>query len=626
MTLSEIPRVLLLEIIPDDPLRHYRAETFPFIAGLLEAAGVACEWAGLGVPLDMSFDYRLSDQDEAVVVDQVREFGPTHLVTNEHVVADQWARLEDACPRTRFIFRDRSTLIDLRELLADVIGVTSLPEELGGEDWVDRVTPRYLRRGVNPMAGTLNPCVQIIAGPRCAYSSPLSKNPAYEGVDVRGCHDGCAFCGRSWAPYPLRSFLDFAVRQVVQADRDLEAGHGRLQLDILSAAVWRELEAFVERLCAAGVRPFHLYFSARLDSVLEAAALIDRLLPRFAARGDGLTLYTSGVENFSAVENRRLNKGLDLETIAAGTERIQGWYEAWGDTFGSAAYRGLSTILFTPWTTLGDVRINLEHYASNPLIPASARLGSRLLLYPGRAVTRLAARDGLLLDDATDHAGTAGSKIQWDQEELPWRFLHPEVALLARFARRVSEYGGIPAEDPELRALDLWRSTLPEEAQDPLRLCAHALDVLEATPELAELRGLVAGIALRIDPDAPFRWPGDADWILVDDDLRARLARAFERVAAARPGLLQGAGFQGVELRGMDGERALRIAFVGPGPTPYRVWLQDAARCPRAYRVVPPVAVWVDKETPLVAPWMEALTDLVVRVALKVAEQQRCTP
>ena len=622
----ETPRVLLMEVIPDDPLRHYRAETFPFIAGLLEAAGVAVAWAGLGVPLDMSFDYRLSDEDEAAVLAEVRAARATHLVTNEHVVDDQWDRLQDACPGTRFVFRERSTLVDLREFLVEDLGVPALPPELLEDDWLDRVTPRYRRRPANPMAGTLEPCVQILAGPRCTYTSPLAENPAYAGVDLDGCHDGCAFCGRSWTPYAVSSFMDFAVAQVLQADRDLEPGPGPLRLDILSAAVWRELEPFVERLYAAGVRPFHLYISARLDAVVAAAETVDRLLPRFAARGDGLTLYTSGVENFSEAENQRLNKGLTLDTIAAGTARIQRWYDAWPETFGSTAYRGLSTILFTPWTTLADVRTNLEHFASNPLIPASARLGSRLLLFPGRPVTRLAAKDGLIIDGVEDHQGTAGSKIQWDQEELPWRFRHPEVATLARFARRVSEYGGIPAEDPERRLLERWISTLPEDARSPLELCTHAVEVLEASPVPPDLRSLAAGIAARIAPEMPFRWPGDDDWVRVDEELRVRLAAAFERIGAMRPALLHGAVFLDVELRGMDGERALRISFEGPRQRPYQVWIQEAARCGKAYREAPPLAIWVDKATPLTSPWMEALTELALRVAGKVAGQQRRAP
>ncbi len=622
MTDAQPSRVLLLEIIPDDPLRHYRAETFPFIAGLLQAAGVEVVWDGLGVPLDMSFDYRLSDEDEALVVRRVQEMRPAHLVTNEHVVADQWARLQAACAGTHLHFRERTTLVDLREFLVEDLGVSALPAALQGDDWLDRVTPRYLRRPANPMAGTLEPCVQILAGPRCNYTRALAENPAYDGVDLEGCHDGCAFCGRSWTPYRVASFMDFAVAQAVQADRDLEPGPGPLRLDVLSAAVWRDLETFVERLCDAGVRRFHLYVSARLDAIVAAAPVIDRLLPRFAARGDGLTLYTSGVENFSEVENQRLNKGLSLDTIAAGTARIQGWYEAWPETFGSAAYRGLSTILFTPWTTLADVRINLEHFAANPLIPASARLGSYLLLYPGRPVTRLAERDGLLVGVAEDLHGTAGCKIQWDQEELPWRFRHPEVAVLARFARRISEYGGIPAEDPERQLLEGWLTTLPEAARAPLQLCTHALEVLEVAAAIPDLRGLAAGITARLAPAVPFRWPADPDWVRVDEALRDRVARAFRRIQAVRPALLHGADFRGVELRAMDGERGLRLSFEGPAQRPYRIWLQDAALCRKAYREAPPLAVWVDKETPLTSPWMEALTVLALRVAGKVVAKR----
>ena len=62
------PGLLLLELIPDNPFRHYRAETFPFVYGLCESAGIGCDWAGLGVPEDGSYEYRLQSDDEAVVL------------------------------------------------------------------------------------------------------------------------------------------------------------------------------------------------------------------------------------------------------------------------------------------------------------------------------------------------------------------------------------------------------------------------------------------------------------------------------------------------------------------------------------------------------------------------------
>ncbi len=166
-------------------------------------------------------------------------------------------------------------------------------------------------------------------------------------------------------------------------------------------------------------------------------------------------------------------------------------------------------------------------------------------------------------------------------------------------------------------------SSLPEAAQSPLGLCAHAVEVLAERPSLTGLGELASGIAARIDSSAPARWPGDDDWIRVDEELRARLAAAFAQVESTRPALLHGARFRGVELRGMDGARALRISFEGLEGAPYHVWVQDVAHCPKAYRAAPPVAVWIDKDTPLTSPWMEALTELVLRVAGKVSDQRR---
>lgn len=621
MNTSSTLHLLVLEIIPDDPLRHYRAEHFPFLAGICELVGIPVEWIGLGVPLDMTFDYCLSPEDEAIVGARVSAAAPTHVVTNEHLVADQWARLQAAAPETTFLFRGFYTLDGLLRFLIDTLGVPDLPPALTGEDWLAQVTPRYRRVPANAFARTLSPVVQVVAGPRCTYTRSLTENPFYRDRGIPDTHGGCTFCGREWRPYRVGSFLDFAVRQVVQADADL--ADQPLVFDIQSAAVWDRLEAFFDRIAAAGVRPLRVYVSPRLDEILAAAGTIDRLLPRLAARGDGLAFYSSGVENFSDVENQRLNKGLDAATIDAATALIVAWREAFPDTFSFPPdQEGLSTILFTPWTTLADVRTNLERYASNPLIAARACLGSRLLLYHGRPVTDLAAADGVLVEDFDDHAGEAGCKIEWDQRELPWRFLHPEVALLARFARRVSELGGIAADDPERILLEAWQETIPTEERDPLGLCVHALAALEEAPDLSDLRSLAAAIQRRIDPAALFRWPGDSTWVRLDEALRSRVAAAFARVQAERPALLHGTAYQSVELRGADGADALRVSFLGPGATPFRVWIQDAALQPKAFKVYPPVAVWVDRDTPLVAAWMEAVVDLAARVAARLASER----
>ncbi|MFH1529960.1 MAG: hypothetical protein ABIK09_04390 [Pseudomonadota bacterium] len=623
--LSDAPRVLLLELIPDDPLRHYRAETFPFIAGLLEAAGVACEWVALGVPLDMSFDYRLSPADEAVVVNRVRRFRPSHLLINEHLVDEQWVRLRGACPETRFIFRDRSTLADLREFLADAVGEVGVPPALRGEDWLDQVTPRYQRLPANPLARRLRPFVQILAGPRCVYQRPLAGNPAYQGVDTTGCHDGCAFCGRDWTPYKVRSFVDFAVGQVLQAGKDLGDRDGPLPLDVLSAAIWARLEEFVGRLHDAGVRPFQLYLSPRLDELLAAEKVLDRLLPRLAARGDAIRLYTSGVESFSDAENLRFNKGIGQAEVRAATDRILGWRQAWPEVLGFAE-QGLSAILFTPWTTLTDVQENLRHLDGNPLISADYALGTRLLLFPGRGVTRLAARDGLLAEAFDDHAGEAGCKIEWNQEELPWRFRHREVALLHRLARRLSGQGTVPPSDPEGVRVEAWRLGLPEGSNDTLTIVRHACAALAAEPGIGDLRSLAAATHRRLGVTAPFRWPGTDGRIVLDAGWRDRVADALHRVFENRPGLLSGATPGEIALGRTGGAPALRLEFRGPGGALLVLWMQDANLPVRSFLKNSAVALWIDGSTPLQWPWMEDIVRLVARVAERLASPGKGTP
>ncbi len=286
------PSVLLLELIPDNPFRHYRAETFPFIFGLCESAGVSCEWSGLGVPEDPSYEFHLGSADEAAVVALVKRHAPTHLFVNEHVAPDQWERLRSAFPGTSFLFRDRSNLAGLRDYLTDALGFDSPPQQWQGDDWLDRVTPRYLRCPANPLARELKPFVHVLAGPRCVYRQPLVDNPAYEGVDITGCHDGCAFCGRDWTPYRVGSLMDFAVRQVAGADRDLGHSVEPLRLDVHSAAVWQDIEVFVERLHDAGVRPVHIYLSPRLDELLSAAEAMDRVLPGLWRPGGTRSAFT----------------------------------------------------------------------------------------------------------------------------------------------------------------------------------------------------------------------------------------------------------------------------------------------------------------------------------------------
>ena len=108
------------------------------------------------------------------------------------------------------------------------------------------------------------------------------------------------------------------------------------------------------------------------------------------------------------------------------------------------------SILFTPWTTLADIALNLER-GEKMGFPADGRwLVTLVLLYPGLAMTRMAELAGdILCERFEDPAPELSLVIPLHPElVLPWRFrpgrrgalLPPRRALLGRAHRR--ETGG----------------------------------------------------------------------------------------------------------------------------------------------------------------------------------------
>jgi hypothetical protein len=112
-------------------------------------------------------------------------------------------------------------------------------------------------------------------------------------------------------------------------------------------------------------------------------------------------------------------------------------------------------ILFTPWTSLADLRLNLSHIERCPLIHPATALRSRLQLFPDRPVTVLARRDGLVAPRRGGRFYNSGCIVSADQNEIPWRFRHPEVGVLWALALALNKDVGRDPLPVFRRALDL---------------------------------------------------------------------------------------------------------------------------------------------------------------------------
>jgi hypothetical protein len=193
-----------------------------------------------------------------------------------------------------------------------------------------------------------------------------------------------------------------------------------------------------------------------------------------------------GIENFSPDETERFNKNITEEQVGQLLEQTRKLEDEWPGVVRFHQYNGFSTILFTPWTTLDDLRLNLDAFKRLERFDFNYVLTTRLSILEGRPIHLLAERDGLLRERFGDVA------FEWSQAtnvlkrygtEVAWEFADHRVAavfgLMARFflARREQlDPLGIEARD-HLRSL-----------AEPER---HPLTIFE---RLIELSGGSAGV------------------------------------------------------------------------------------------------------------------------------------
>jgi hypothetical protein len=197
------------------------------------------------------------------------------------------------------------------------------------------------------------------------------------------------------------------------------------------------------------------------------------------------------VENFSPDENARLNKGVTAAQVHEATAFISEISASHPGQFRFPA-GGLSMILFTPWTTLEDVRINIDNIERCPLIAGPAAAGSRLQLFKGRDITELAAKDGLTVKRRKDGFYNSGCIVSADQNEIPWRFAHPQAAVLCELGREL--YLHYYAEKRAgARAGEIAALVEKESGRSPLPLAPfrRGLEALAGNPKISTVTQLL---------------------------------------------------------------------------------------------------------------------------------------
>ena len=504
----------LVDLVSTDRDKVYRTQYFPIIQALARRDGAKASWFCVGMDgeaqaaRDNPFVFDPADEDMDRLCRRLEELAPTHVLLNERLASGAWRRLRGAVgdaevarypfPLERWFGQQPETG----------------PDETLHPELLD-ISPAHDRELLNRLAQEHTPYTWLMLGPICLYRRPLSRNPDYAGIDLSGCasDDACSFCVPPRDERVPGDVVAAAMRQLLAAEATTPPEVRGRQYVVNGAALWFKLEAFLDALLAEDLPASGFYFHCRADELVRAAPALEARLAALEVAGHSINVFSMGVENFSEAENRRFNKGLHTADLRRAAELMWAWERRYPQTFSFSAHGGFSFILYTPWTTTDDLRENIHALRTLRPLGHDPRfaLRTRAQLIRGRAITALAERDDLTAEAMEDHAFDSGCITDHDQQEIPWRFAAPAVALLYRLSRRLAGDPEVPADDAQLAALSRWQRDLPAHCQDVLDLLQLAADHLDAHPEVTTVEALLDGLG-----EAIARAPGAAAPLWVD--------------------------------------------------------------------------------------------------------------
>lgn len=472
--LSEV-RLLLVEFLNDDPFHQHRIEDYPFLQGRVKTAGGQCRWvavaAGKDVRPNEPFLVEPDARIEGLISEALGSFRPTHVVLNERIPDAALARLREWAPEAHIVH----------------------PPDTLSRRGEEGIVPDFYRERLDPEHPTAQHFVSISLEPHCIYRASIRSNPFFEGVAfpddavVRG----CTFCLREdegTGLMPRGKAVESVLHQVRRYSETAHPLDLRNRYLFLVAPALSAMGPLLEGILDLKLPPSGLFFTCRVDELLAMADALKRLIPELARAGHTFHLWQMGGENFSATENLRFNKGVTPDQVEEAIRLADELSRTWPGAFVWREY-GLAMILFTPWTTVTDLRDNVDALKR---VLLKAPLENRLQLRRRSALASLARKDGLVLEgDRPVDPFFTSSITHWGEEEIPWRFFHPEMGVLFAVGAHLFPSKTRPW-DPELaNAVEELRREGSPLLEDPTATLERMLDVLEenafATPlELLE--------------------------------------------------------------------------------------------------------------------------------------------
>ncbi|TKD09683.1 radical SAM protein [Polyangium fumosum] len=406
------------------------------IAGAMRAAGIPGDLVVAHLP-------RGAEAEASAAWDAlVRALRPYPTILYERLWSTAIvARLARELPETTFVRlvgeHDLSDAPANHVCPAEPQAVVALLSALAGRALPDEPLPRYAPL-LRPVYATADarprfPSFPITGNTGCPYQADARENPLYAGTKIpEGAGRGCGFCttGNHYEHKSRDEALAWALVQL----RYLRANAPEIEALVLrDQNPFYYLTELVEAAEAEKLGPFTLLIESRADWWLQNTTRFTRALASARRSSIRLAPFLVGVENFSQPELDRFNKGATQETLVRFLEALRRWNTEYAPAM-DLSHAAFGFILFTPWTTLLDLRTNLACMRQTGMHELRGHLLlSRVRLYPDTALYYLAERDGLLADAYESPEDDASARYGY-LPARPWRFQDKRVRAIAELA------------------------------------------------------------------------------------------------------------------------------------------------------------------------------------------------
>jgi hypothetical protein len=278
----------------------------------------------------------------------------------------------------------------------------------------------------------------------CGYKRTLADNEFYRDVldaPEVATHRGCAYC-LSARPESSSTAEDLAVEilERIRSDRRMFPAVDTIWMAFAETYYDALAIAFRNTQGDPAWQGLTLSMQCRPDVIARRAEEIEALAADAAKCGTRVRIGVAGFENFSPREILVLNRGAAPEYLDAAAAILNRWSE---QEPAGLVVKGFtpSFILFTPWTRIEDLEINLERIARHGLWQANIE---RLRIGPGTPAFAKAWRDGLILDGPVRPAAHPNGY----SSEREFRFIDARVEAISAGFERLRPFA--LSEQPEL--------------------------------------------------------------------------------------------------------------------------------------------------------------------------------